>query len=511
MSATRTGQSIKNIRADLCLSLVILFLRFFSRKIFIENIGIEVLGLNTTITNILGLLNLSELGIGSAVSYFLYTPLSQSDHKTVNEIVSLQGWLYRRVAYIILAGGAITMSLFPWIFSKTGLPSWYAYGSFGVLLTGAVLGYLINYGQIILRADQRAYKVIYNTKGYQILAVIVQIIGIKFLHYGYVFWLAVELAVALVCCLSLKRTVRRSYPWFHPDLSEGKRLLRKYCGITRKTKQLFFHKLSYYITSQATTLIIYGILSLTTVAVYGNYLVIITNISLLFNVIYEGMRAGIGNMVAEKKSGQIQTFFKEYITVRYWLVAIVCFCLFQLIPPLISLWFGSGNLIDRISFYILILSTFLSLANGFEIFLSAYGLFHDVFSPVIEGILNLSFSIVLGYYWGLPGILLGRVAGLLFMISWKPYFLYSHGFRLSIKGYIRLIARLLLLIALSAGICQIMAKLFIKPCQSMAELAYNSVLSLAYSTPVFFIMFMLFCKEFRNAADRFLVIIRHKV
>ena len=506
MPINRTRQSIKNIRISLCASVLILFLRFFSRKIFIDHLGIEVLGLNTTITNLLELLNLTELGIGSAVSYFLYMPLARSDREAVNEIVSLQGWLYRRVAYIILAGGAVMMMLFPWIFSQMKPPLWYAYGTFAVLLTRAVLGYVANYRQIVLSADQQAYKITYSVKGWQAFGVIIQILGIKYMHYGYFFYLVIEAGVALVCCLSLNRTVRQNYPWLHPDLSEGKRLLRKYDGITRKTKQLFFHKISFYVVRQTGPLIIYGCLSLPMVAVYGNYLAIITNISVLFSALFEGMRAGIGNLAAEKNPLQIQAFFQEYITIRYWLAAVICFCLYQLTTPFISLWFGSEYLIDDVSFHILILTTFLSMANSFELFLSAFGLFQDVFSSVTEGVLHLSFSILLGCCWGLPGILAGRLIGLLFLICWKPYFLYSRGFQISIKVYIGLLIKIMSLIAVAAGICRIMTLHFISLSHSLMAWIYNSILHIVYSMPVFFLLFIMFSKEFRNTVRRFLPI-----
>ena len=192
------------------------------------------------------------------------------------------------------------------------------------------------------------------------------------------------------------------------------------------------------------------------------------------------------------------------------LSAVICFCLLQQVTPFISLWLGNEYVLDSVSFYILILSTFLSLANSFESFLSAYGLFQDVFSPVVEGALHLSFSILLGYYWGLPGILAGRVAGLLFLICWKPYFLYSRGFQIPIKRHIQLMGKVIFLILLSAGICQITTKHLMPPYYSFTEWIYNSILLFVYSILVFFILFAVFCKEFRNLFYRFLIITRHK-
>ena len=52
-----------------------LILQFLFRKILLEKLGVEVLGLNTTALNLLQFINLAELGIGASVSYSLYKPL----------------------------------------------------------------------------------------------------------------------------------------------------------------------------------------------------------------------------------------------------------------------------------------------------------------------------------------------------------------------------------------------------------------------------------------------------
>ena len=104
-----------------CINLI---LQFFSRKIFLDHLGTEVLGLNTTATNLLQFLNLAELGIGSAIACTLYKPLFDRDTNTINEIVSLQGWMYRRIAYFVGGGAVLLMGFFPWIFAKMPLPLW---------------------------------------------------------------------------------------------------------------------------------------------------------------------------------------------------------------------------------------------------------------------------------------------------------------------------------------------------------------------------------------------------
>lgn len=85
--SSRTVKSIKNAKTALFFYFINLVLQFFSCKIFLEYLGAEVLGLNMAAQNLLGFLNIAELGISSVISYTLYQPLFKKDRQSVNEIV----------------------------------------------------------------------------------------------------------------------------------------------------------------------------------------------------------------------------------------------------------------------------------------------------------------------------------------------------------------------------------------------------------------------------------------
>ena len=136
-SESRTEKSVKNAKIALVFYFINLILQFFSRKIFLDYLGAEVLGLNTAAQNLLGFLNLAELGVGSAIAYTLYRPLFEKDIQAINEIVSVQGWMYRKIACIVIVGACVLVCFFPMIFQKADVPLWYAYGSFAVLLTSS--------------------------------------------------------------------------------------------------------------------------------------------------------------------------------------------------------------------------------------------------------------------------------------------------------------------------------------------------------------------------------------
>ena len=434
---SRTAKGIHNAQVALFFYCINLVLQFFSRKVFLDYLGAEVLGLNTTAQNLLGFLNLAELGIGAAVSYSLYKPLFTGDQRTINDIVSVQGWLYRKIAYIVIIAAGILMCFFPWIFAKIEVPLWYSYGSFIALLTSALLGYFTNYRQIVLSADQKEYKITYCVQGTKAVKVLLQILAIRLLMYGYVWWMILEILFAIISSIILNKIIKNEYPWLCPNVKDGQELRKKYPTIILKTRQLFFHKIAGFVLNQTTPLVIYAYVSLTLVAIYGNYLLIVLGVTSLMNALINGINAGIGNLVAEGNKERIKVFFWKITFLRMWLASIICFGMYMSGSSFISLWVGSEYLLDAKSFLLLIVIAFITLTRTNDAFIAAYGLYQDIGAPIVEACLNLGCSVLFGYFWGLNGILCGVLISLLSIVcGWKPYFLYKCGFKEPFREYI---------------------------------------------------------------------------
>lgn len=450
MVETRTRKSLKNAQVALVFYCINLVLTFFSRKAFIVYLGIDVLGLNTIAVNLLSFLNLAELGIGTAISYTLYKPIYNKDVHSINEIVSVQGWLYRRIAGLVIVAGCVLMCFFPLIFGKVNLPLWYAYASFGVLLICSLLSYFINYRQIVLSADQREYKITLNVQGFKILKIVLQILSITYLAHGYVYWLVLELLFSLITAWGLNRILAKNYPWLKTSPVLGKELRKKYPEIITKTRQLFFHKIGAFALSQTSPLIIYAYSSLTLVAMYGNYMFVITGIVALAAALLNNVTAGIGNLVAEGNQKRIKSVFWELTSLRVWMASVFCFGMYRLAHSFITLWVGEGYVLEQSAFVALIAYTFILLTRTNDAFLSAYGLYQDIWAPVAEAVLNVGCSALLGYFFGLSGIVSGIVVSLVAIVCiWKPYFLYTKGFKEKINEYVMNQLKYALLIILS--------------------------------------------------------------
>ena len=294
----RVHKSLLNAEVNLVFYFLAIFLSFFSRKVFLDCLGPEFIGLSGTLSNILGYLNLAELGIGSCISFFLYKPLQANDHDKIQEILSVFGYLYRNVGLIILCIGIVISIFFPWIFNNTTLPIGIVYFAFYSLLGSSLIGYFINYRQLLLSADQKNYLVSIYTQSANLVKTLLQI----YLAYNYknlYLWVFVEFLFSILACIILNWKINTEYPWLKTNKSLGKTLLKKYPGIITNTKQIFIHKIKDVILMRSDELFVFMFVSLKMVAYYGNYTLIVSRIGQLFSAILDSINAGIGNLIAE--------------------------------------------------------------------------------------------------------------------------------------------------------------------------------------------------------------------
>ncbi|MDE6696791.1 MAG: sugar transporter [Muribaculaceae bacterium] len=452
---SRTTKSLKNSFVAISFTLVSTVLQFFARKIFLDYLGTDILGLNTTIVNLLQFLNLAELGIGTATSFALYKPLKEKDTETLNDIIALQGHLYKRIACLIIIGAIILSLFFPIIFKKITLPLWYTYASFVVMLVSSLLGYFVNFRQILLSANQEEYKISYSFRTVTMIKTIFQM-GFIYLfpNHGYIWWLIWEAFFAIVASVSLNQMVSKNFPFLKKSDKSYGVLKESYSWIITKIKQLFFHRIGFFVLTQCSSIIIYALTSLSMVAYYGNYMLIINGVSTITWALFNSLGAGIGNLVAEGNYSRIKDVFIELFSIRFFIVATVCFMVYTLTPEFIRLWIGEQYILKTSILIILTISLYISLFRfTVDAFINAYGLFQDIYAPLVEGAINLILSVILGKIYGLNGILTGVLVSQIVVIAiWKPYFLFTQKMFGMGKIYIQIYAKHIFQLVIAWGL-----------------------------------------------------------
>jgi hypothetical protein len=443
ITISRVQKSLMNARINALFYLVALALSYFSRRIFLQTLGAQFVGFSGTVGNFLGFLNLAEMGTAMAVSFALYKPLIEKDQGKVAEIVALTGYLYRRIAYIMLAAGMVLSLFLPLIFPHPGFPMGVVYFAYYAFLLSPLLSYFINCGQVLLDADQRNYVVTARIQLTIFAKVLTQITVLSSFNGGYYAWIAIELVFGILQGLLLHRKIRQTYPFLHASMKAGNEALRQHPGITRSIKLLSIHKISEFALISTKDLFIYLFASLTMVAYYGNYVIVMTRLNQLLLAVLVGLQAGIGNLIAEGNTQKTMAVFWEICAFRYFTTGVLIFSIYQLIDPFIVLWLGRQYLLDRSILFLMMCNAFLIHTRDIVInFVQGYGLFDDIGAPAIEAALNLGLSVLLGYWYGIRGVLMGSlISTFVIAFVWKPVYLFRRGFRQPVWLYWRELAR----------------------------------------------------------------------
>lgn len=432
----RVHRSVMNIKVGMLFYILSLFLAFFSRKIFLDYLGAEFIGLTGMLKNIMSFLSVAELGIGTSIVYFLYKPLQEDNHEKINEVMSMLAFLYRCIGFIIGSCGIVISFFFPWWFNNltTGLPL--VYFAFYSFLSSSVAGYIFNYKQLLVGANQKQYLV---NAYFQTIGITQSLIQILLAYYyrNLWLWVVVGLVFTIIGIIIFNYRIRQLYPWLIINLQEGHKNLKKYPEVLKKTRQIFVQKIKDFILYKSDEILVGAFVSVVKVAFYGNYTIIINKFLYLVNILSDGLSAGVGNLLAEGNERNIMKIYWEMTAARFYILGVIIFSLLMFLQPFIGIWLGQQYQMDEVIVYLLIFNLFIRLQPAaVYIFIGASGLFSDIWAAWAELIINITFTLLLAPTYGIVGILLGKIISFsLISFFWKPYYLFSKGFHKSVWEY----------------------------------------------------------------------------
>lgn len=450
MAESRVKKTLLNVRVNMICHFAAIIVSFFTRKIFLDQLGKDFIGLTTTVNSLLGFLNLAELGVGASIAYFLYKPLFQNDREKINELISIMGYLYRIIGLVILGTGIVFSFFLPLIFKNTPFPIALIYYCFYASLLSSLIGYFVNYrASTIFGADQRQYLVTGYFQATQLGQVLLQaFLAVR--YQNYIVYITIGLFFAVINSIILNWKFGRVYPWVRSSVPDGKVAIRQHPEIMRYVKRVFVHQIGGFISSSVMPTIIYGFTSLGLVALYSNYTLLNSKVSALVSSMMGGSGASVGNLIAEGDTENTYKCYKEMFSVKFLIVGVLSVIMFKLSSPFICVWLGREYVIGTTIVGLICAEFCLNLLRDTtEEFLSGYGLKADIWVPICR-IGTLAIMIISGFMWGLAGILAVPVAfQLLVLHTWKPYYLYRSGFQKPIQEYIKLFIQNIVPIALA--------------------------------------------------------------
>ena len=342
---SRVNLAIKNAKISAFFYIIYVITQFFSRKIFLDGLGDDFIGLTGTLQSFLVFLNLAELGIGSAIGFSLYKPLFTDNRKEINNIISLFGFLYKKIGLIVLVLGIVLSFFFPLIFSAVTIPLGVVYYTFFTFLIGSLLSYFYNYQLFLLEADQKAYVVATYFQSFNLVKIIIQTVTVIYFQ-SYILWITLELISAMLYSFFLRKRISKEYPWLLIKNKSDNSIIKKYPELILKVKQVMAHKVGSFVTNGTDSILIFLFISIEMVAFYGNYSLLISKLSMLLNSFFSGTGAGIGNLVAENNPSKIKKVFWEMMALRFFIAGSLFILLLYIVEPLIILWLGEKYLLS---------------------------------------------------------------------------------------------------------------------------------------------------------------------
>jgi len=149
------------MRLEICfleafLKIYQLLVPFVMRTAMIYFLGVQYLGLNSLFSSVLQVLNLAELGVGSAMVYSMYKPIADDDTDTICALMRLYKIYYRIIGLVVCVAGLILLPFIPYLIKGEVPPDINVYILYVLNLGATVLSYwLFAYKNSILQAHQR--------------------------------------------------------------------------------------------------------------------------------------------------------------------------------------------------------------------------------------------------------------------------------------------------------------------------------------------------------------------
>ena len=432
---SRTEYSARNTTVALFARAFAILMGFAARVVFTHTLSEDYVGINGLFTDILSVLALSELGVGTAITYALYRPVAEHDIAKQKSLMRLYRQFYMGVAAFVLVAGLCLIPFLPVLIK--GQPNVdHLILIYLMYLCSSVLSYVGIYRRTLIDAHQMSYiGVVYQTGSWaiqNILQIVVLILTHNFILY---------LAVLIVCMIGhnicITRKANRMYPYLKekdiaPLSAEEKE------GILRNIKAMLMHKVGNVVVNNTDNLLLSALVGTVAVGCYSNYFLIIGSVKQVLEQMFQGMMASVGNMNVSESKEQIRRIFAAAFFMGQWLYGLVAICMYMGIDLFIGESFGHQYVFAEQITLVLCLNFYLNgMRQATIIFRDSMGLFrYDRYKAIAEALINLIVSLALGHFLGTIGVFLGTMVSTVTTSLWvEPYMLYKHRLETSCIPY----------------------------------------------------------------------------
>lgn len=431
----RTKRFVRNAGVAIAMHVVSMVLAVISRTMFARFLAAEYLGLSGLFSNIISVLSLSELGIGSVIIVHLYKPLASGDEDQICRLMNFYRRAYTCIGIAVAACGIVLVPFLDKLVKYDGSIPYLGF-YFLLFVLQSASSYFFSYKTSLLTASQNEYICSLVRQSFDLLMKILQIV-VLCLSRQYVVFLVVPIFTSLASNIVISCIVDKKFPFLRKNrhLKMDKTQTR---GMFQNVSSMMLHKVGNTVISSTDNILISSMIGIVYTGLYSNYILIMNMISVLITMCFSAVSASVGDFNAQKTLEERKSLFETMCFLSTWIFGMGAICFACLYQPTIRLWLGESYLLD---FGVVLIMSVNFFVNGLT---RVPGTFSDVnglyvktkFKPIAMAVINLVASVICLRLWGLIGVLIGTLISYLLIGLWvDPYVLYKDVFHLPAHTY----------------------------------------------------------------------------
>ena len=372
-------------------------------RLILKYYGSAVNGIVLSVTQLLAVIALLDLGVGAVVQAAFYKPLSEKDKKKISEIYNASGRYFRIVAIILIFYviglcfyyGLFKADSFSWMFSA------------GIILSIAI-GYFAQYffgmtNSILVCSDQKAYVCTFINL---ITLIISTVISVILIVNGYSIQLVklISSLVFLARPIYLSIYVRRNYEIERMPEVTIDAIPDKWSGMAQHVATILTGSIDNIL------LTIFSIFE--QVSVYNIYVMPLNAVRNLIEVTSTNYKSFFGGIIAGGDREKLKAEFEKYELLMHFVVTCIFCAIVRVLVPFVLLYTEGVHDADyNVPLFAVVITAayaIYSLRFVYSNIVFAGGKFKETRRySIIEVILNFVISIILIKPLGLVGVAIG--------------------------------------------------------------------------------------------------------
>ena len=407
-NTTRTEKALRNIIFGIVNTSTSFILPFVIRTILIYRLGMDYVGIGSLFTSILQILNVTELGFASAIIYSMYEPVANDDKEKIIKKIALYKSVYRVVGIVILAIGILLLPFLKYLIKGTYPEDINLYVVYGIYLLNTLISYFMyGYKSSVLIVYQRNDLVSKVNSITEVVKCIIQIILLLIIGNFYVYIIVIPI-MSIISNLLIEYVTNKYFPEYDRKYDFS---FKEISGIKKQLGGIAIGRISLVCRNAFDSIIISALFGISLTAVYSNYYYVFSVVSSFLFIILSSISAGVGNSLVMDSVEKNERDHRRLDFYYEFLAGVGTVCLFSLYQPFMYLWAGEDKMFDNLSMCFFCVYFYTNhLAQIRSVYSEAAGLWwHFRFFAIGEMIANLVLNFVLGYYFGINGILFATI------------------------------------------------------------------------------------------------------